>query len=181
MQGSPLAYTIHLKSLPRVGSKMSNIAIYPGTFDPITYGHVDLLERALRICDRIVIGIAASPNKKPLFSLAERIKLTTEVLHGYKNIEVIGFESLLLDFAKQHKANVILRGLRAVADFDYEFQLASMNRFLDPHIESLFLMPSEKYMYISSSLVREIATLGGDVSGFVPLPVVKALQKKVGK
>ncbi|OGT36961.1 MAG: pantetheine-phosphate adenylyltransferase [Gammaproteobacteria bacterium RIFCSPHIGHO2_12_FULL_37_14] len=156
---------------------MQNTAVYPGTFDPITYGHTDLIERASHIFDRIIIGIATSPNKKPLFSLEERIELVTSTVHN-PNVEVLGFDNLLLDFAKQHRANVILRGLRAVADFDYEFQLASMNRFMHPDIETIFLMPAEKYMYISSSLVREIAALKGDVTGFVPGIVVQALHKK---
>lgn len=157
---------------------MKNIAIYAGTFDPITYGHVDLVGRATRIFEGVIVAIAKSPGKKPLFSLSERVALAANVLKQYASVKVVGFDSLLLDFAKQNGANVIVRGLRTVTDFDYEFQLASMNRHLGPKIESLFLMPSEKYMYVSSSLVREIAALGGDVSGFVPPPVAKALQKK---
>lgn len=157
---------------------MKNIAVYAGTFDPITLGHVDLVERAAKIFDRVLVAIAASPNKKPLFSLEERVYLAAETLKNHATVEVMGFDSLLLDFAKEHGANVILRGLRTVTDFDYEFQLASMNRHLNPAIESIFLMPSENYMYISSSLVREIASLGGDVTGFVPKLVVQALQKK---
>jgi pantetheine-phosphate adenylyltransferase len=157
---------------------MNNIAVYAGTFDPITLGHVDLIERASRIYSEVIVGIAASPNKKPLFTLEERVELTRLVVTGCPNVKVHGFHSLLLEFAREHKANVILRGLRAVADFDYEFQLASMNRFMDPHIESMFLMPAEKYMYISSSIVREISALGGDITGFVPAPVAEALQNK---
>lgn len=160
---------------------MKNIAVYAGTFDPITYGHVDLIDRASRIFDRVIIAVAASPNKQPLFSLDERVELAAKVLSQHQNVVVEGFNSLLLEFAKTHEANVILRGLRAVADFDYEFQLASMNRFMNPDIESMFLMPSEKYMYISSSIVREIAKLGGDVTGFVPPLVVKALESKYKK
>lgn len=160
---------------------MKNIAVYAGTFDPITYGHVDLVERASRIFDQVLIGIAESPQKKPLFSLEERVYLAAETLKNHKNVSVLGFDSLLLDFAKAHGANVILRGLRTVTDFDYEFQLASMNRHLNPRIESIFLMPSENYMYISSSLVREIASLGGDVTSFVPALVMNALQKKYAK
>lgn len=157
---------------------MKNIAVYAGTFDPITFGHVDVLERAARLFDKIIVAIAASPRKAPLFSLEERVKLAAEVLGRFPQVEVVGFDSLLLDFAREHQANVILRGLRTVTDFDYEFQLASMNRHLNPAIESLFLMPSEKYMYISSSLVREIASLGGDVKAFVPEQVVAMLAKK---
>ncbi len=154
------------------------IAVYPGTFDPITLGHIDLVDRASRLFDQVIVAIAANPNKKPLFSLEERRELAAQSLVRYKNVKIEGFDSLLLDYVKKEKAGVILRGLRAVADFDYEFQLASMNRFLNPDIESLFLMPSEKYMYISASLVREIAFLKGDVSGFVPEHVAKALYEK---
>lgn len=162
------------------GYKMKNTAVYAGTFDPITYGHVDLVERASPIFDRVIIAIAASPNKKPLFSLEERVRLAAEVLRKHQNVAVHGFDSLLLEFARQHGANVILRGLRTVTDFEHEFQLASMNRFMNPKIESMFLMPSEKYMYISSSIVREIASLGGEVTGFVPALVADALRKKYG-
>jgi pantetheine-phosphate adenylyltransferase len=160
---------------------MNNIAVYAGTFDPITYGHVDLVERAATIFDGIIIAIAASPTKQPLFSLEQRVDLSAKVLSQYKNVKVVGFDGLLLDFAKQQGANVILRGLRTVTDFDYEFQLASMNRHLNPTIESIFLMPAEKYMSISSSLVREIASLGGDVSAFVPGLVSAALKNKFKK
>ncbi len=156
-----------------------NIAVYAGTFDPITLGHVDLIQRALKIFDQIIVAIAASPSKKPLFDLKERIALAELCLKDAKNVKVHGFSGLLLDFAKEHQANVIVRGLRTVTDFDYEFQLASMNRHMNPAIESLFLMPSEKYMYISASLVREIATLQGDVANFVPEPVLVALQQKL--
>lgn len=157
---------------------MKNIAVYAGTFDPLTYGHIDLVERAARLFDGIIVGIAISQNKKPLFDLQERVYLTEQALAGINNVEVIGFDSLLLDFAKKHGAKVILRGLRTVTDFDYEFQLASMNRYLNPNIESLFLVPSEKYMYVSSSLVREIASLGGDIKGFVPPHVAIAIYQK---
>ena len=157
---------------------MKNIVVYPGTFDPITLGHVDLIERAARIFDRVIVAIAASANKRPCFQMAERVMLAREVLTHHTNVEVHGFESLLMSFMKQHNANIILRGLRVVSDFDYEFQLAGMNRQLAPEIESMFLMPSENYTYISSSFVREIAQLGGDVAKFVPECVAHALIKK---
>lgn len=160
---------------------MKNIAVYAGTFDPITLGHIDVIERAIRIFDKIIVAVAASPSKKPMFTLEERVHLAADVLSSHANVEVQGFNSLLLDFAKQHDANVILRGLRTVTDFDYEFQLASMNRHMNPQIESIFLMPSENYMYISASLVREIALLGGELTGFVPKQVITALQNKVKK
>jgi pantetheine-phosphate adenylyltransferase len=160
---------------------MQNIAVYAGTFDPITYGHVDLVERAASIFGSIIVAIAANSAKNPLFSLEERVDLAADVLSRYQNVKVAGFDYLLLDFAKQHGANVILRGLRTVTDFDYEFQLASMNRNLNPKIESIFLMPAEKYMSISSSLIREIASLGGDVSAFVPELIVRALKNKFHK
>jgi pantetheine-phosphate adenylyltransferase len=160
---------------------MKNIAVYGGTFDPITFGHIDLVERATTIFDRIIVGVAASPSKQPLFSLEERVMLCSAVLSVYQHVEVIGFDSLLLDFVKKHGANIILRGLRTVTDFDYEFQLASMNRHLNPEIESIFLMPDENYMYISSNLVREIAKLDGDVSAFVPERVMQALKEKYQK
>jgi len=157
---------------------MKNVAIYPGTFDPITYGHIDLIERAARMFDKVIVAIASNPKKQPVFDLTERVELVSEILSHHKNVVVKGFEGLLTDFADQHGANIILRGLRAVSDFDYEFQLAGMNRRLAPNIESLFLMPAEKYTYLSSSFVREIASLGGDVSQFVPKLIVAALTKK---
>jgi len=163
------------------GNYMKNIAIYPGTFDPITWGHIDIIERAGRLFQRVIVAVAANENKNPLFSLADRVALAAEALAAYPNVEVKGFNHLLLDFAKENNANVILRGLRTVTDFDYEFQLASMNRFLNPKIESMFLMPAEKYMYVSSSLIREIASLQGDIKEFVPSNVASALQKKFGK
>lgn len=160
---------------------MNLTAIYPGTFDPITFGHLDVIYRASQLFDHVIVAIAENKNKVPLLSLEERVQLTAKVLEGNRNIEVKGFDSLLLDFAKACNAKVILRGLRTVTDFDYEFQLASMNRMLNPTIETMFLMPAEKYMCVSSSLVREIATLGGDVKSFVPELVVNALNEKLGK
>lgn len=154
---------------------MINTAIYPGTFDPITNGHIDLLSRASRIFDRVILAIAESKAKGPLFTVAERLALARESVSGLPNVEVISFDTLLVECARKHGANVILRGLRAVSDFEFEFQLAGMNRYLGPEIETLFLTPAEKYAFVSSSVIREIAKLGGDVSGFVPDPVRLAL------
>lgn len=158
---------------------MTTIAVYPGTFDPITNGHTDLVRRACGIFDRIVVGVAAvSENKKPYFSVTERVELAKQSLAGIANVDVCGFDGLLVNFARQQNAKAILRGLRAVSDFEFEFQLASMNRRLDDDFESIFLTPAEEYSFISSSLVREIAALGGDVSKFVSPSVTSALQKK---
>jgi len=156
---------------------MKNKVVYPGTFDPITFGHIDLIGRATRIFDKVIVAIAANANKKPFFSIEERIDLAKQVLSNDK-VEVVGFKSLLMDFMREQNAMILLRGLRVVSDFDYEFQMAGMNRMIDPSIESLFLMPAENYTYISSSMVREIASLNGDVSQFVPELVAKALIKK---
>ena len=152
--------------------------IYPGTFDPITKGHMDLVERAAKLFDKVTIAVAASPKKKPLFSLTERVSMVEEVISSLDNVNVTGFDSLLADFLKQQHANAILRGLRAVSDFEYEFQMANMNRVLVPKVESLFLTPSEQYSYISSTLVREISSLGGDISKFVAPCVQKALAER---
>ena len=156
----------------------SRVVIYPGTFDPITNGHVDLVERAARLFDKVVVAIAFSQKKTPLFSLEERVALARGALAGIGNVEVTGFSNLLTDFARSQNAHCVLRGLRAVADFEYEFQLANMNRALYPEFESVFLTPSEHLSYISSSLVREIASLSGDVSPFVPPAVASALAAK---
>ena len=152
------------------------IAVYPGSFDPITNGHLDVVRRAARVFDRVVVGVADSEAKRPLFSANERVAMAREVLAPFANVEVLGFSALLMDFVRAQGAKIILRGLRAVSDFEYEFQLASMNRHLIPDIETLFLTPAEQYGFISSSLVREISRLGGDVSGFVPPAVAQALQ-----
>ena len=154
-----------------------NRVLYPGTFDPITKGHGDLIERASRLFDHVIIAVAASPKKNPLFSLEQRVALAQEVTKHLPNVEVVGFSTLLAHFVKEQKANVFLRGLRAVSDFEYEFQMASMNRHRIPEVETLFLTPAEQHSFISSSLVREIARLGGDVSGFVPAAVLEALRK----
>ena len=151
-------------------------ALYPGTFDPITNGHVDLVERATRIFDKVIISIAENKRKNPLFSLEQRIEFARLQFADNPQVEVIGFNTLLIDFARQQNATVLVRGLRAVADFEFEFQLASMNRHLAPDIESVYLMPSEQYAFISSSLVKEVARLGGDVAKYVSPDVFAALQ-----
>lgn len=148
-------------------------AVYPGTFDPITRGHEDLVRRAAGIFDRVVLAIAASPSKAPMFEINERVELARSVLAGIAHVEVVGYTGLTVEFAARNDIGVIVRGLRAVADFEFEFQLANMGRHLNPDIETVYLTPKEQYTFISSSLVREIATLGGDVSEFVH-PLVKA-------
>ena len=152
--------------------------VYPGTFDPITNGHIDLVERAARLFDKVVIGIASSQRKSPLFSIDERIQLASDALAHVPNIEIRGFDYLLVNFVNDCGADAIMRGLRAVSDFEYEFQLANMNRALSPEVESIFLTPAERFSYISSSLVREISSLDGDVSKFGPTNVVEALSNK---
>ena len=154
----------------------NRIAVYPGTFDPITSGHVDLVDRAAPLFERLIVGVAASPGKGPALPLALRVDLAREALARHDNVEVRGFDSLLAHFVKEVGGGVLLRGLRAVSDFEYEFQLASMNRHLIPEVETLFLTPAEQYGFISSSLVREISRLGGDVTDFVPPAVARALQ-----
>ncbi len=158
-----------------------NTAVYPGTFDPITNGHTDLVERAARIFDRVVVAVAASPKKAPLLPLDQRAGLATTVLGHLANVEVIGFDCLLANLVKEQNANIILRGLRAVSDFEYEFQLANMNRKLAPQAESMFLTPAEHLSFISSTLIREIASLGGDVSKFVHPAVEQALRESLGQ
>lgn len=154
----------------------TRIAVYPGTFDPVTNGHVDLVQRAAPLFERLVVGVAESPSKRPALPLQLRVDLARQALAPYRNVEVLGFDGLLAHFVADLGAGVLLRGLRAVSDFEYEFQLASMNRHLIPEVETLFLTPAEEYGFISSSLVREISRLGGDVSAFVPPAVAQALQ-----
>ncbi|VVD70311.1 pantetheine-phosphate adenylyltransferase [Pandoraea terrigena] len=156
------------------------VAIYPGTFDPLTRGHEDLVRRAAGIFDTLVVGVADSRNKKPFFTLEERIDIAREVLGHYPNVSVEGFSGLLKDFVRKHQARVIVRGLRAVSDFEYEFQMAGMNRYLLPDVETMFMTPSDQYQFISGTIVREIAQLGGDVSKFVFPSVEKWLMTKVG-
>lgn len=153
------------------------IALYPGTFDPITNGHLDLVERSARLFDKVIIAIAENQRKQPLFSLQQRIKFAKQALAENEKVEVMGFNTLLVDFAREQGATVLVRGLRAVADFEFEFQLASMNRHLAPDIESVYMMPAEQYAFISSSLVKEVARLGGDISKYVHPEVYRALQQ----
>ena len=154
-------------------------AVYPGTFDPLTRGHEDLVRRAAVIFSSVIVGVADSRAKKPFFTLTERVDIAREVLQDLTNVKVVGFSGLLINFIHQHNARVIMRGLRAVSDFEYEFQLAGMNRNLYPEVETVFLTPSEQHMFISATLVREIATLGGDVSKFVHPLVRDKLRDKV--
>ena len=165
-----------LQALPE--KTIVKIVVYPGTFDPITNGHIDLVQRACRLFDNVIVAIADNAHKEPLFSIGARVAQVKSVLSDLNNVEVRGFSGLLVDFVKTTGATGIVRGLRAVSDFEYEFQLANMNRALSPHMESLFLTPAEHLSYISSTLVREIASFGGDVSKFVPPFVQTALQEK---
>lgn len=159
---------------------MNKKAVYPGTFDPMTLGHEDLVRRAARLFDQVVLAVADSRTKRPLFTLAERIDMARDALKDVKNVTVEGFSGLLMQFVREHDALVVLRGVRAVSDFDYEFQLAGMNRKLNPVVETVFMTPAEHLMFISASMVREIARLGGDVSQFVPALVVQRLHDKMG-
>lgn len=160
--------------------KSSCTALYPGTFDPITHGHTDLVTRAARVFDHVIVAIAESPHKTPFFSLEKRIEQAATQLSHLDNIEIVGFSNLLVDFVQEKGASVIVRGLRAVSDFEYEFQLASMNRNLCEEVETMFLTPDEKYGFISSTLVREVARLGGDVSQFVGAEIALALREQFG-
>jgi pantetheine-phosphate adenylyltransferase len=155
------------------------IAVYPGTFDPLTRGHEDLVRRAAGLFAKLVVGVADSRNKKPFFTLEERISIAREVLSHYPNVEVAGFRGLLKDFVRDQNARVIVRGLRAVSDFEYEFQMAGMNRYLLPDVETMFLTPSDQYQFISGTIVREIAVMGGDVSKFVFPSVDRWLKDKI--
>lgn len=157
---------------------MKQKAIYPGTFDPVTNGHIDIISRAANIFPELIVAVASNKAKRPYLSLETRIQLLNEVVGTIPGVQVVGFDNLLIDFVIAQKAGIILRGLRAVSDFEYEFQLAGMNRKLSKQVETLFLTPSENLMFISSTLVREIAVLNGDVSQFVPAGVVKALHKR---
>ena len=157
-----------------------SVAVYPGTFDPITLGHENIAHRAAKIFDKVIVAVAGNTSKQCFFALEERIDLVKAVFKDHKEIEVIGFNGLLMDFVESQNAQIVIRGLRAVSDFEYEFQLAGMNRKLYPNVETLFLTPSEQFTFLSSSLVREVATLGGNIEQFVS-PVVKEAMKKTGR
>ena len=160
---------------------MKRIAVYPGTFDPVTNGHIDLVERSLRIFDEVIVGIAANPKKQPLFSLDERISMFRDATSRFKHLVIEGFDGLLVDYIKRKEAVATIRGLRAVSDFEYEMQMALMNRRLDSMIETVFMMPSEEYSFITATIVKEVASYGGDVSSLVPKVVVERLRKKFEK
>ncbi len=158
---------------------MNKKAVYPGTFDPMTLGHEDLVRRAARLFDHVVLAVADSKTKKPLFTLAERIDMARDTLKDVKNVTVEGFSGLLMQFVREHDALVVLRGVRAVSDFDYEFQLAGMNRKMHPEVETVFMTPGEEYMFLSATLVREISVMGGDVSKFVSPVIAARLKAKI--
>lgn len=160
---------------------MKRIAVYPGTFDPVTNGHIDLVERSLRIFDEVIVGIAANPKKQPLFSLDERISMFKDATSRFKHLVIEGFDGLLVDYIKRKEAVATIRGLRAVSDFEYEMQMALMNRRLDSMIETVFMMPSEEYSFITATIVKEVASYGGNVSSLVPKVVVERLKKKFTK
>ena len=165
----------------RSGPCPERVAVYPGSFDPITNGHVDIIERGARLFDRIIVAVLVNPDKRPMFSVDERVETAREVFGGEPKVEVDAFDGLLIDFARQKHASVIVRGLRAVSNFEFEFQMALMNRRLAPDIETVFMMPAEAYTYISSRLVREVYGLGGEVRGLVPDAVVGRMRRKSGR
>jgi len=158
---------------------MCQKAIYPGSFDPVTYGHIDLIKRAQDIFSEVIVAVAHNPHKRPLFSVKERVEMLKKATQGLNGIAIDEFDGLVVDYARRQKARVIIRGLRMISDFEYEFQMALTNRRLNPHIETIFLMPQESYSYLSSKLLKEAASLGADLSSFVPEFVEKALKKKL--
>ncbi len=157
---------------------MKNVIVYPGSFDPVTYGHLDIIKRALAICDRLIVAVSSNPTKNHLFSSKERVLLLKETIKGMKNVDVEEFDGLLTNFLERKGAKIIIRGLRAVSDFEYEFQMVLTNRKLNEEIDTIFMMPTEKYFYLSSSLIKELATLGADISKYVPEFVEKKLKEK---
>jgi pantetheine-phosphate adenylyltransferase len=158
---------------------MGRLAIYPGSFDPITNGHVDIIERGLEVFDRIIVAVLENPKKDPLFTTKERMRMIQDIFAGQKEVEVRSFDGLLVDFARTQGTNIVVRGLRAISDFEYEFQMALMNRSLDPGIETFFMMPNVKYSFLSSNMVREVVSLGGSVDGLVPELVARRLRDKI--
>ena len=164
---------------PSVSSLGMRRAIYPGSFDPVTNGHLDVVERAGKLFDEVIVAVAQNDEKQPLFSLGERLDMLKQTVGKLANVRIAQFDGLLVEFARVEKANAVIRGLRAVSDFEFEFQMALMNRKLEGSVETIFLMPKEEYTYLSSRIVKEIARLGGDVSAFVPAPVAKALAAKL--
>lgn len=160
---------------------MCQKAIYPGSFDPVTFGHIDLIKRAQEIFSEVIVAVAHNPHKKPLFSVKERVNMLKKAVAEFRGVSIVDFDCLVVDFAARHKAKVLIRGLRMISDFEYEFQMALTNRKISPQIETIFLMPQESYSYLSSKLLKEAASLGADLSSFVPDFVEKALKKKLGK
>lgn len=158
---------------------MKKIAIYPGSFDPVTFGHLDIIKRALKIFDKVIVAVAHNTDKKPLFDTSERVALLKKTLKGLKGVEIDDFDSLVVDYVKRKKATVVIRGLRMISDFEYEFQMALTNRKLSSSVETIFMMPSESYSYLSSKLIKEAANLGANLKGFVPHFVEKAIKKKL--
>ena len=158
---------------------MKRVIVYPGSFDPVTYGHLDIIKRALKICDQLIVAVSTNPIKKPLFSLKERILLLKESIKEMKNVRVEKFDGLLVDYLKRKGARIIIRGLRVVSDFEYEFQMVLTNRKLDEEIDTIFMMPTESYFYLSSSLIKELALLGADISRYVPKFVEEKLKEKI--
>ncbi len=160
---------------------MARIAIYPGTFDPVTYGHIDIIKRIASLYDKVYIAVAESEQKSPIFTIEERVQMLREAAIDLENVEIEGFDGLAVDYAVSKSAKVVIRGLRMISDFEYEFQMALTNRKLNPDIETVFMMPNESYSYLSSKLIKEIAMMGADVSKFVPKNVEKKLKEKLGK
>jgi len=160
--------------------KKKRIALYPGTFDPVTFGHIDIMRRALKLFDQVIVAVALNPNKSPLFCLEERVHFIKDATKKLKNLEVIAFDNLLISLAHDKKASVVIKGLRAISDFEFELQMGLMNRTLDENIETLFMIPSQEFSFLSSSLVKEIARHGGDVSKLIPKNVLKELKKNLG-
>ena len=159
---------------------MKKIVVYPGSFDPVTYGHIDIIKRALKISDKVVVAVAHNTEKEPLFDIAERVGLLKRALKGIKDVEVDDFDGLVVDYVRKKKAHVVIRGLRMISDFEYEFQMALTNRKLAANVETIFMMPSEQYSYLSSKLIKEAASLGANLKGFVPRFVEKKIKEKLG-